>query len=236
MICATDSTTYFNFKRERSGHLLQGRYKAILIEADEYAKELSRYIHLNPVRFGAVKSPQEYPWSSYRNYCGEKKAPEWLKTDFILGIFGKGLSAAQKSYREFVEGMVGQEEQNPLKELVFSTILGSKGFVKAVIDKYVGEKKADREVPALRKLKEQVSIEEIEKATEVVFGQEEKTRKKVSIYLSQCLSGRKLKEIGEYFELSESGVAQTSLRLEKMIEEDRKLERKVGLIKNRLKL
>ncbi|WAC08359.1 MAG: transposase [Thermodesulfobacteriota bacterium] len=229
-------TTYFNFKRERSGHLLQGRYKAILIEADEYAKELSRYIHLNPVRVGAVKSPQEYPWSSYRNYCGEKKAPEWLKIDFILGIFGKGLSSAQKSYREFVEVMICQEGQSPLKEVVFSTILGSKGFVKAVIDNNLSEKKADREVPALRKLKEQVSIEEIEKATEVVFGQEEKTKKKVSIYLSHRFSGRKLKEIGEYFGLSESGVTQASLRLEKTIEEDKKLKRKLALIKNRLKL
>ena len=43
-------TTYFNSKRTRAGHLFQGRYKAILVEMDEYAKELSRYIHLNPVR------------------------------------------------------------------------------------------------------------------------------------------------------------------------------------------
>lgn len=229
-------TTYFNFKRERSGHLLQGRYKAILIEADEYAKELSRYIHLNPVRVGAIKRSEEYPWSSYRNYCGEKKAPEWLKMDFILGIFGKKLSSAQKSYREFVEGVVGQEEQSPLKEVVFSTILGSAGFIKAVIDKHLSEKKADREVPALRKLTGQVTIEEIEKATEAVFGQEEKTKKKASIYLSHRFSGRKLKEIGEYFELSESGVTQASQRLEKTIEENRKLKRKVELIKNRLEL
>ena len=43
-------TTYFNVKRQRAGHLFQGRYKAILVEHDEYAEELSRYIHLNPVR------------------------------------------------------------------------------------------------------------------------------------------------------------------------------------------
>jgi putative transposase len=43
-------TMYFNIKRKRFGHLFQGRYKAILVEADEYAEELSRYIHLNPVR------------------------------------------------------------------------------------------------------------------------------------------------------------------------------------------
>ena len=43
-------TTYFNVKRGRSGHLFQGRYKAILVEKDAYCQELSRYIHLNPVR------------------------------------------------------------------------------------------------------------------------------------------------------------------------------------------
>ena len=55
-------TTYFNVKRERSGHLFQGRYKAILVDMDEYAKELSRYIHLNPVRAKMVKTPEEYEW------------------------------------------------------------------------------------------------------------------------------------------------------------------------------
>jgi len=48
-------TTYFNVKRGRFGHLFQGRYKAILVDIDEYAKELSRYIHLNPVRANWLK-------------------------------------------------------------------------------------------------------------------------------------------------------------------------------------
>ncbi|HDO21625.1 MAG TPA: transposase, partial [Nitrospirae bacterium] len=57
-------TTYFNTRRQRSGHLFQGRYKAIVVDADEYAEELSRYIHLNPVRAGIVERPEEYQWSS----------------------------------------------------------------------------------------------------------------------------------------------------------------------------
>jgi len=61
-------TNYFNTKRKRSGHLFQGRYKAILIEADEYAVELSRYIHLNPVRIGAVADPMHFRWSSCADY------------------------------------------------------------------------------------------------------------------------------------------------------------------------
>jgi REP element-mobilizing transposase RayT len=61
-------TTYFNIKRSRSGHLFQGRFKGILVDKDEYCKELSRYVHLNPVRAGMVKAPLEYPWSSYRYF------------------------------------------------------------------------------------------------------------------------------------------------------------------------
>jgi len=57
-------TSYFNTKRQRAGHLLQGRYKAILVEKDEYAQELSRYIHLNPVRAKMVEKPDQYEWSS----------------------------------------------------------------------------------------------------------------------------------------------------------------------------
>jgi len=64
-------TTYYNVKRKRDGHLLQGRYKAIIVDADKYAKELSRYIHLNPVRVGIVEKPEEYRWSSCHSYTGD---------------------------------------------------------------------------------------------------------------------------------------------------------------------
>lgn len=53
-------TTYFNIKRKRSGHLFQGRFKSILVDKDNYLLELSRYIHLNPVRAGIVEKPEDY--------------------------------------------------------------------------------------------------------------------------------------------------------------------------------
>ena len=51
--------TYLNKKRRRSGHLFQGRFKSILVQADEWFKYLSRYIHLNPVRARIVKKPND---------------------------------------------------------------------------------------------------------------------------------------------------------------------------------
>ncbi len=130
-------TTYFNTKRHRSGHLLQGRFKAILVNADEYATELSRYIHLNPLRAGMVDNPVDYPWSSYQYYVGQKKSPEWLVTDFNLSYFGGSRSAAPEAYRDFVEALVNQEYESPLKEVFASTILGDEGFIKAIQRKYL---------------------------------------------------------------------------------------------------
>ena len=60
-------TNYLNMKRKRSCHLFQGRYKALLIDTDEYALGLSRYIHLNPVKARMVEKPEQYKWSSYRD-------------------------------------------------------------------------------------------------------------------------------------------------------------------------
>ena len=70
--------------------LFQGRYKAILVAIDEYAKELSSYIHLNPVRANMVNTPEECDWSSYPFYIGKQKAPKWLHRDFVLSYFGNG--------------------------------------------------------------------------------------------------------------------------------------------------
>jgi len=80
---------YYNRKHQRRGHLFQGRFKYILIDADEYLKQLSRYIHLNPVRANIVTRPVEYPWSSYPAFVGKIKPPKWLETKWLLGCFGK---------------------------------------------------------------------------------------------------------------------------------------------------
>ena len=162
-------TTYFNIKRQRSGHLFQGRFKAILVDADEYATELSRYIHLNPVRAEMVDNPADYPWSSYQYYVGQKRSPKWLVTDFILGYFGRSRSDAPKAYRDFVEAMVNREYESPLKEVFASTILGDEGFIKAIQKKYLVSTRNDRNVPALTELSAGRTIEEVRDAVATIF-------------------------------------------------------------------
>jgi REP element-mobilizing transposase RayT len=79
-------TRWINKCRKRIGHLFQGRYKAILVDADSYLLELVRYIHLNSCRAGIVNDPKDYPWSGHRTYLGEEQLP-WLTTDWILSQF-----------------------------------------------------------------------------------------------------------------------------------------------------
>jgi putative transposase len=67
-----DYALYFNNRHNRPGHLFQGRFKAMLVEKGHYLLELSRYIHLNPVRADIVKTPESYKWSSLPIYLGEE--------------------------------------------------------------------------------------------------------------------------------------------------------------------
>ena len=183
-------TTFFNVRRDRSGHLFQGRYKAILVEIDEYAKELSRYIHLNPVRAKMVETPEEYSWSSYQSYIGKQKPAEWLYRDFILGYFGKNISNAQKGYQEFVNALAFQEYDSPLKQVVSSTLLGNTDFIAYIKDNFISAKKPDKELPALKELVQKASTQEIFEAVELAFSRDKALARNVKMYLSQKYTGK----------------------------------------------
>jgi putative transposase len=176
-------TTYFNVKRKRAGHLFQGRFKAILVEADEYAAELSRYIHLNPVRAGMTEKPEEYLWSSFQSYIGQNKGPDWLKTDFILGYFGKSKLDAGKKYSVFVEELIGMEYDSPLQDAIGTVVLGSPGFVESVTETHVGKRELSRDLPALRQLTIRPTLEGIITAVDMVFRSDKKMARQAGMYL-----------------------------------------------------
>lgn len=98
----------FNRRHGRSGHLFQGRYKAVLVASDAYVQELIRYVHLNPVRAGMRRKPERYRYSSHRDYIRGKE-PEWLTTRNVLGMFGSRLSTARKRFAQFVDDGIGKE-------------------------------------------------------------------------------------------------------------------------------
>ena len=229
-------TSYFNTKRRRAGHLFQGRFKGIVIDADDYAKELSRYIHLNPVRTGIVEKPEQYRWSSYAAYIGKVKVPSWLNRDFILGYMGGKTSTSLKRYHLFVDDHVGRKQKSPLEAVYASTILGGDDFIKAIKLQHVQGRQADRDIPAIRELIDKPGIETIIQQVNAVFENDRKMAKRVALYLAHRYSGERLREIGNRFDMSESGVSQASRRFSIQIKKDKRLNGQVKKIGQQLNL
>lgn len=125
---------YFNWKHDRVGHLFQGRYRALLVDRENYFLELCRYIVLNPVRAGIAEKPEDYVWSSYRMTAGLDKRDEFLDTDFILNHFSvsKELEgSAERNYARFV--LDGISMSSPLEDVRGNLILGDLAFAESLI-------------------------------------------------------------------------------------------------------
>ncbi|MGA1869603.1 MAG: transposase [bacterium] len=201
--------TYFNRKHGRHGHLFQGRFKAILIDADEYLKHLSRYIHLNPVRAKMVSLPAEYRWSSYCAYIGHQKVPEFLETNWLLSSFGKSKKEARGNYKQFVENVDIKVLENPSKYLIEGFILGDTDFVNWVKETFLSGRQEEKEIPQLNKLKPKVVPEKVIQAVcrefscsqddIVTKGRKKNKAREVAIYLARDMSGLSCKDLGIYF-------------------------------------
>ncbi len=99
----------FNLRHKRCGHLFQNRYKSIICEEDPYLLELTRYIHLNPLRAGIVGDLEElrhYRWAGHSVIMGRVERG-WQDIDTVLAYFGKGRDAVKK-YEQFVQEGISQ--------------------------------------------------------------------------------------------------------------------------------
>src|SRR6185503_17481076 len=175
-------TVWFNRRRQRVGHLLQGRFKAIVFDPLESALVLSLYVHLNPVRLkqlgqdkaarraqaiGLSAKPdpaivqqrlerlRTYRWSSYHAYAGYRAGPEWLERETILAYLGKGEGDRQHAYRRYIERAVREGlEQRPWDGLVEQVILGSQKFIDSLRCQWRGSERESRGLKRLRGLPE----------------------------------------------------------------------------------
>lgn len=94
----------FNLQHKRSGHLFQNRYKSIVCQEDAYLLELVRYIHLNPLRVGLVKTIDELdgsPWCGHAVLMGSQEL-DGHKAEDVLHLFGRSKKSARQKYRDFV--------------------------------------------------------------------------------------------------------------------------------------
>jgi REP element-mobilizing transposase RayT len=127
-------TRWVNWRKSRTGHLFQGRYKAFLIDTDEYLLQLVRYIHLNPVRAGLVTSPGDYPWSSQRAYIGKEVLP-WLTTDWTLSQFASTVGKARQGFASFIADGVSEGHRPEFhgRGMIDSRCIGEDWFVEQTL-------------------------------------------------------------------------------------------------------
>ena len=185
----------FNRAHSRVGHVFQGRYKAILVEKENYLLELARYIVLNPVRAQMVHTASDWPWSSYRASVGKVAKPDWIEVDWLLCMFGQKRRQAIDGFVRFVSE--GKGQPSPWSELRNQVFLGSESFV-TEMQARIDDKQDLTEVPLKQRRKQPLALS--------IFDQRATCRNEAisQMYASTHYT---LKEIGGYYGLHYSRVS-----------------------------
>jgi putative transposase len=219
-------TQRYNRMENRDGPLFRGRYKAILIDAENYLVAVSRYIHRNPVEARLCASPQEYQWSSYPAYIGEAERPKWLIVDELVSyVHPEGAS----SYREMIENPLLPSMHHYQGDMGRSApVLGSDEFVECALS-LVKHFYQHPEIPTAPKRSAYTSLSVLIKSTADAFEKTEtellkRKRNKgdyarnTAMYLARKKYGHTLNDIAKEFRLSYSGVSAVISAFEKTIE------------------
>jgi REP element-mobilizing transposase RayT len=188
-------TQRFNRQHGRVGHVFQGRYKAIIVQKDNYLLELSRYIVLNPVRARMVRSAKDWPWSSYRATVGQVQRPLWLNTDWILSAFGTRKAEASAAFSTFVSK--GKNQPSPWEDLKNQIYLGDERFVEEMQERLENDKDLS-EVPLAQRRPRAKTLAEYKKQA---------ANRNEAIAVAYASGGYSMKEIGDYFGLHYSRVS-----------------------------
>lgn len=132
---------YVNRIYRRSGSVWEGRFKASLIQAEDYLLTCFRYIELNPVRAGMVRDPSEYPWSSYR-WHGLGQANEFITDHTLYRALGRWEEERRAAYRALFRTHLENEALDEIRVSVNRGLpLGSERFrerVEAVLGRRIG--------------------------------------------------------------------------------------------------
>jgi REP element-mobilizing transposase RayT len=228
-------TGWINKRRGRLGHLFQGRYKAILVDQDSYLLELTRYIHLNPVRAGLVKDPAAYPWSGHRYYLGHEKAPS-LTTDWVLSQFSKQMGAARAQYAQFVaDGLGGGRRTEFHRGNHEGRLLGDDDFVGRVLAR---AKTQFRRPPSLRAIVAAVCGEgDFSEAALHAPGRRSQTAQARWLVglLASDLHSASLTEVARYFGRDVATLSNGVRQLHERSNEDKQFRDRVAGLEKRLR-
>jgi REP element-mobilizing transposase RayT len=214
-------TRAINKQRKRTGHLFQGRYKAILADAQSYLLELVRYIHLNPVRARLAKSASAWRWSGHNAYLGKERI-EWLTTDEVLSQFAGKAGPARERYAAFIAEGVDEAVTNVLRKgKGGGRILGDDKFVAKALKK--SEIKKTRKIVSFEKVVKAVA-NAFEAAREDLFlkgrGRRLAKARAIACLLARRHCNESLAEMADKFGRDAGGLSRATSNYEQLMESD----------------
>ena len=227
-------TRYINKKQQRIGHLFQGRYKALLIDADSYLLELVRYIHNNPLRAGLVQVPEDYQWSSHRVYIDKESIP-WVSTDWILSQFAKHKKKARKWFHEFCLKGNHEEHRQEFHQGTFEgRILGDDRFSENALSR------AEERFPSTLSVEQLITLVckkyKIDEQAIVAPGKQQPAAEARAVvsYLVQDAEKLSMTELGKYLRRDIAALSRAAGRLRYRLSEDQELADYLETIENEL--
>jgi putative transposase len=235
----TAYTIYYNKKQNNCGHLFQGRYKSILIEADSYFKELTRYIHLNPVRAKIVQTPDKHKWSSYSLYLN-------AKDNGLVNIkeARRLLDMDIKQYMSFVDAAI-DKPIDPIKNIYAGFLLGSREFIQEQLNELASQT-AEKDFAYKKTLLPQINPNDIINLVAKHFKQHPKelttdtkrpmTGKKMAIYLLRAKTTLTNNQIGELFNMKFSAVSKAALDFKKQLSENKQIAKTMEEITSKVEV
>jgi len=234
-------TSYFNRRHRRAGHLFQGRFKSVLIESEGHYWEVSRYIHLNPVRARLVERPEDWRWSSYAGYHRRSRELPWVTYRDVLREFGRKADKARRAYRRYVAAGVESMPRCPWRDAVHGLIVGGDEFVEKIQELLSG-RRADRSLPELEALRPRPTLERIVQAVAEEFEvdpvewtagrRHDDASRAVAAYLARRRYGYRAGEVAQALGYSSHGGVVAAVR--RMDSADKGLQRTIRKLEKKL--
>jgi REP element-mobilizing transposase RayT len=227
---------HLNTKHGRCGHLFQGRFKAILVQADAYARTLTCYIHANPVVKSIVDRPEKYAWSSCQDYFGLRKPPPWLSRRVIMGSFGGSVEILIQEHERYLQTPGGPATETDLKKASRVGIWGNPDFIDEIRRAYLTDRMEhpDSELCELRRLRVRPDLSLIEAEFQRELGANNRHSKKFTIFLAHKNANYRLREIGGYFGISPAAASTSFHRAEREVDSNETLRRTIDRVRDRL--
>jgi putative transposase len=228
-------TQWFNWRHKKSGHLFQGRYKAVMVDADSYLLELAAYIHLNPVRARVCVLPEKYRWSSHLAYLG-KESLLWLETSSVLSQFSIMVGNARSKFARFVADRLaeGRRKEFHGEKNIDGRIFGGDCFVDDILAKteMLPERKPDVNavVSAVKKLYGMDDDRLKAKGQERTASE----ARSLAAWATLELTDGKLTELARQLGRDPSTLTCAVRRLEKRLEQDSQLADKIEQLRREL--